>query len=370
MRNRTLVMLVSALLLVVMSAPVRAGAASYEPPAWNPPAGQNVTTVRWGPITIPAMSGDKVGEIKNEIALDGNCNPLIDIITSCRSMKIAKPCENCYITGIMPDLVFAGTNTGVNMDTGGMLHHAVNVNFSRWDATCPPGLGDSINRLGLLQGGNERFFAAGNERTLNTLYSTGNNGYYVKAGDKWGLIYDLMNMTERPITVEFKYTFSWVPNATRVDPVWLDIDQCGDSERSIPAGYSDSHWITIAARAGTLVAVGGHAHDHSISVSLENATKNRYFCTSVAGYAPDSMDVPAGPGAGTDGHPASANTVTTDGHPNAPLMAYMGSVSDFSTCEPNLSFSLGDRIRVHTQYNEPAAYDSAMGIMVAFVRWR
>ncbi|MEV1240465.1 hypothetical protein ACIBO2_04330 [Nonomuraea sp. NPDC050022] len=124
------------------------------------------------------------------------------------------------------------------------------------------------------------------------------------------------------------------------------------------------------ARAGTLVAVGGHAHDHSISVSLENATKNRYFCTSVAGYAPESMDVPAGPGAGTDEHPASANTVTTDGHPNAPLMAYMGSVSDFSPCEPNLSFSLGDRIRVHTQYNEPAAYDSAMGIMVAFVRWR
>ncbi|MFI9843643.1 hypothetical protein ACIHFD_41855 [Nonomuraea sp. NPDC051941] len=99
----------------------------------------------------------------------------------------------------MPDLVFAGTDTGVNMDTGGMLHHVVNVDFSRWDVTCPPGFGDVINQLGLLQGGNERFFAAGNKRTLNTLYTTGNNGYHVKAGDKWG-----------------------------------------DSERSVPAGYSDS----------------------------------------------------------------------------------------------------------------------------------
>ncbi|MFG1679300.1 hypothetical protein ACGFNP_03945 [Nonomuraea sp. NPDC049269] len=44
----------------------------------------------------------------------------------------------------------------------------------------------------------------------------------------------------------------------------------------------------------------------------------------------------------------------------------MGSVSDFSICEPNLSFSLGDRNRVHTQYSEPTAYNSSMGIMVAF----
>ncbi|MEW1839392.1 hypothetical protein AB0392_15690 [Nonomuraea angiospora] len=184
------------------------------------------------------MTGEEPGEVKNEIALDGNCSPLIGLITSCRSMKIAKPCENCYITGVMPDLVFAGTDTGVNMDTGGMLHHVVNVNFSRWDVTCPPEFGDVINRLGLLQGGNERFFAA---------------------GDKWGL-------------------------------------QCGDSERSVPAGYSDSHWTTTVPRSGTLVAVGGHAHDRSISVSLQNVTKNRYSCTSLAGYAPDSTYLPAGPG--------------------------------------------------------------------------
>lgn len=42
-----------------------------------------------------------------------------------------------------------------------------------------------INQLGLVQGGNERFFAAGNERTINRLYSTGNYGYHVKAGDMW-----------------------------------------------------------------------------------------------------------------------------------------------------------------------------------------
>jgi hypothetical protein len=244
----------------------------------------------------------------------------------------------------------------------------VNVNFSRSDPTCPPGIGNLINLLGLLQGGNERFFASGDERTINHLYTAGSYGYPVRAGDRWGLIYHLMNMMPEPVNVEFKFTFSWVRAASRVDPVWLDVDQCGDSERSIPSGYSDLHWSTRTARSGTLVAVGGHAHDYSISVSLENATRGRYSCVSVAGYAPGSPFAPAGPGPGTPGHPVAANTVTSTGHPNAPIEAYMGHISDYTTCEPNASFGFGDLIRVHAQYSHPTGDDGAMGIMVAYVR--
>jgi hypothetical protein len=359
----------SAVMLVAALLPSAASAQAYEPVPWNPPPGQNVTTVRWGPITLPAaQSEDMPGEIVNEVAVNGPCNPLIGLFTTCRSMNIAKPCEDCYITGILPDLVLAGTDTGLNMETGGMLHHVVTVNFSRPDPTCPPGLTKRINQLGLLQGGNERFFAAGNERTINRLYTAGNYGYRVNAGDRWGLIYHLMNMNPRPVTVEFKFTFSWVRAATKVDPIWLDVDQCDDSERAIPAGYSDLHWSTNVLRSGTLVAVGGHGHDGVIAVSLENVTRKRYSCTSVAGYGPDSMYAPAGPGAGTAGHPVSANTVTTSGHPNAPIEAYMGSVSDFTICEPNLSFGFLDQIRVHASYNHPTGTDGAMGIMVAYVR--
>ncbi|MEV4113450.1 hypothetical protein [Nonomuraea sp. NPDC049695] len=356
--------------VVLMAALLPSAAhAAYEPPAWDPPADQNVTTVRWGPIPIPAaQSDDMPGEVVNQVAVNGPCNPLIGLFTSCRTLNITKPCEDCYLTGIMPDLVFAGTDTGVNMMTGGMLHHVVLVNFSRPDSTCPPGLTKRINQLGLIQGGNERFFAAGNERTLNRLYAAGNYGYQVKSGDRWGLIYHLMNMNPEPISVEFKFTFSWTRSATKVDPIWLDVDQCDDSERPIPAGYSDLHWSTTVLRSGTLVAVGGHAHDYSIAVSLENVTRRRYSCVSVSGYAPDSMFAPAGPGPGTAGHPASANTVTSTGHPNATLDEYMGSVSDFSSCQPDLTFGFLDQIRVHATYNHPTGDDGAMGIMVAYVR--
>jgi hypothetical protein len=67
-----------------------ASAQSYEPPTWNPPVGHNVTTVRWGPITLPAAENGMEGEVHNEIAIDGSCSPFIGLFASCRSMRIAK----------------------------------------------------------------------------------------------------------------------------------------------------------------------------------------------------------------------------------------------------------------------------------------
>lgn len=360
------------LALSVTVVPSAAAQQTYQPSAWNPPAGQNVSTVRWGPITIPAAQNGQPGRVENEIAVDGSCG-ILSFFQSCRRMAIEKPFTgDAYITGMLPDLVFAGTDTSVNFATGGMLHHAVNVNFSRPDPTCFPNLfGKQISQLGAVMGGNERFFAAGNERTANDLYaSPGNYGYFVRSGDRWGLIYDLMNFKPQPIQVEFKYTFSWVRSATRADPVWLDIDQCGDSELPLPAGYSDTHWSTTALRGGTLVGAGGHAHDQSISVALEDVTKHQYPCTSVAGYAPNSAFVPIGPGLGTAGHPADTNVVTSTGHPDVSLDAYQGHVSDYTTCHPSFSFDRGDTIRLHVQYNHTNAADGDMGIMVVYVKWR
>ncbi len=378
-------------LLAALAPGVASAQPSYEPPVWKPAPGQNVTTVRWGPMTIPAAPSMEdpmasaampdhgampAGELDNQIALDGGCNPLLSTWgpvspykVSCIPMSIPKPCDDCYITGILPDLVKKGTDTSVNMNNGGMLHHVVLMNLNRQDATCPAWGGfKPINWLGLLNGGNERFFAAGNERTIAQLNTAGTYGYRVNKGDRWGLIYHLMNYTQQPMDVEFKFTFTWVRKATPVDPVWLDIDQCSDSEKKIPAGYSDLEWSTPVLRGGTLVGVGGHAHDHSIAVSLENVTKKKFSCVSVAGYAPGSTSAPSGPGPGTPGHPVKANTVTTDGHPGTSLDAYMGSVSDFSPCTPMDQWDVGDTARIHATYYHPTGVDDAMGIMVAYLK--
>ena|SRR5918996_1262808 len=364
--------LVGAVLLAAADlAPVHPAASqTYEPPPWDPPAGHNVTTVRWGPITIPAATSSGPGELDNQIAT-ANCR---FIPWNCISLPIQKPFSgDGYITGILPDLVYAGTDTSVNFDTGGMLHHVVNLNLSDPDVTCAPGFTNLINLVGLWFGGNERFFAAGNERTIGGISGPGNYGDFVDGDEQWALIYHLMNFQPEPIEVEFKYTFSWVRSGpTEVDPVWLDIDQCGDSEVSIPAGYSDRHWRTTAQQRGTVVGVGGHAHDHSIAVSVENNTKDLNYFTSVAGYAPDSPFAPVGPGPGTRGHPTAANEVTSTGHPNAPLEAHQGHISDFTTTTGtpiSLPFDRGDEIEVHATYNHPTGADDAMGIMIAYVQF-
>lgn len=164
---------------------------------------------------------------------------------------------------------------------------------------------------------NQRFFATGNERTHDgaSLTNDGSTtyGYYVAPGDEWGMIHHLMNHNPEPITVEYKYTFTWVRDAEPVTPVWFDLDQCGDSEVSIPAGYSDSHYTVPALRSGTVVALGGHAHDHSISVSLENASTGEYICVSKAGYAPGTQYKPVGPGKGTPGTPQMPTPSPTPG---------------------------------------------------------
>ncbi|RAY17150.1 hypothetical protein DPM19_03060 [Actinomadura craniellae] len=361
------------------SAAPSAAAQPYDPPTWQPIPGHNVTTVKWGPITIPAAPETQepppghdhghgpAGELKNEVAVDGTCSIFVELYSGCREMKIQKPCEDCYITGILPDLVIAGTDTSVNIETGGMLHHVVNMNISRKDPLCGPGLGKHINMLGLMQGGNERFFAAGNERTFGSVHSSGQYGYRVNAGDKWGLVYHLMNHTHQPLTVEFKYTFTWVKSAKQAHPYWLDIDQCGNSEKEVPAGYSDTHYEARLWRRGTVLSLGGHGHDGILGVSLENASNGKWYCTSIPGYEAGTPHGPAGPGAGTPGHPAEAHVLTRTGHPNAPLSSYHKTVANFTTCEPDMPIAFFDKVRMHTTYNMRDVDPGAMGIMVVYI---
>lgn len=330
------------------------------------------TTIRWGPIDLPAATSEGPGEVHNELAgVDGFSAFLLGFFTELADYDVNKPCEDCYITAIEPNLVLADGTTG-NYNNGTMLHHVVNLNFSRPDITCRPDLFSSqtIKALGGAAGGNERFFAAGNERTIVNMAD--GYGYYVAAGDEWGLTYHVMNMQPQPKTVYFEYTFTWEPasqsSVDRVRPIWVDIDQCNDSEVTVPPGYSDVHWAWDADRTHKVTDIGGHVHNYGISIAWKNEDRNRNICTSVAGYAAGSPFAPTGPGTGADAeHPVGFNTVSSD---PLGLANYNGNIADMTTCSAGSSAPTnykGDLMQAHTQIYRPDETDHDMGIMIGFL---
>lgn len=266
--------------------------------------------VRYGPYTVPAGTMSDPGMISNQLKLG-----------------VQRPCSDCYITSFTPDLVYAD-GTKATMDTGAMLHHAVLASQWRKDATC----GNSW--LGLA---GERFFASGNERTAIS-FPPG-YGYRVRWYDSWNLLVDLMNhsTTAKTVYVQLKVTYrpAW-ESVKPLKPVWLDIDQCGDSQYSIPAGYSDTHRDWTVNVPGKVVAMLGHVHGYGRAVEATNESKGgTSICRSVATL--DPMD---------------------------PTM-----VQSMSTCtgDPLATLTTGQTIRLHSQYNSPQPANDVMGIMLGYI---
>jgi hypothetical protein len=273
-------------------------------------AATSTRIVRYGPYTIPAGTETEPGMIHNRIRL-----------------AVSRPCLDCYITSFTPDLVY-GDGSRAAMDTGAMLHHAVLTSQFRQDATC------SGTWLGLA---GERLFASGDERTAITLPD--GYGYPVRWYDSWNLLVDLMNHTtsEKTVYVQVKYTYRPSSDSVKpVKPVWLDIDQCGDSEYSIPPGASDTHWDWNVNVPGKVVAMLGHVHGHGVAVEATNESRGgASICKSVATLDP------------------------TDPH----------SVLEMSTCtgDPLARLRSGDRVRLHSMYLSSHAADDVMGIMLGYI---
>ncbi len=273
-------------------------------------ASTTVKTVWYGPFTVPGGTMADPGMIHNRLLFG-----------------VKRPCSDCYITSFTPDLVY-GTGTRATMDTGMMLHHTVFTSQWRSDATC------SGNLLGLA---GERFFASGNERTAISFPS--GYGYRVRWYDSWNMLVDLMNHSTQDQTVYIKVTYTVRPSwesVQRLKPVWLDIDQCGDSEYNIPAGYSDTHWNWWVNVPGKLVAMLGHVHGYGLAVEATNESQGgKSLCRSNATL--DPMD---------------------------PTM-----VMEMSTCTGNPIATLhqGDLVRLHSMYDSPVAENDVMGIMLGYI---
>jgi Stress up-regulated Nod 19 len=122
----------------------------------------------------------------------------------------------------------------------------------------------------------------------------------------------------------------------RLKPVWLDLDPCGDSEYSIPAGPSDTHWDWTVNVPGKVVAMIGHLHGHGIAIEATNESQGgKLIYRSDATLDPD------------------------DAH----------SVVAMSTCvgDPVAVVKQGRIVRLHSVYDSPQAADDVMGIMLGYI---
>jgi len=271
------------------------------------------TEVRYGPFALPpAGAGGDADHA--DIALP----------------SLQKPCTNCFLLGIEPDLVYAD-GTSANLDTGMMLHHAVLFAAGRPDATCGPDQ-PFPGKLG------QRFFASGNERTSGQLPP--GFGYYVDNGN-WSGLFHVMNHSSVPKTVWFRMKVRWSPAAAGgvrpVTPIWLDMNNCQTSEYKVPAGPSSSHWTWTSNLTGRIVSTGGHVHNGGIRTTLTNQTTGDQICTSWAGWGRKA--------------------------------AYQGSIESMSVCSWDRvgTVKKGEVLDLESVYDAPQPVPDAMGIMMAFV---
>ena len=179
-----------------------------------------------------------------------------------------KPKVDGWITRMRPDLVY--TNGTVPRVDVIHLHHAVWLNMSRKDATAP--------------GLPERFFAAGEEKTIMSLPK--GYGLDYKASDHWLLNHMIHNLTPVATQVYVELQIDFIPKnsaAARgiqpVRPIWMDVQngqiypvfnvRKGSGEKGQytypndkPAAYGGgskrNEWVSD--RDGVLVATAGHLH--------------------------------------------------------------------------------------------------------------
>jgi hypothetical protein len=127
------------------------------------------------------------------------------------------------------------------------------------------------------------------------------------------------------------------PETKTVVPVWLDVDNCADSQFGVPKGESHSLWRWKSNMTGRIVGTGGHVHDGGVSISLTNDTTKQRMCTSYAGY-------------GTKPE-------------------YMGTVESMSICANDRigTVKAGENLLVDAYYNTRQAAGDVMGIMIAYI---
>jgi hypothetical protein len=321
----------SAFALVVVMLGLSAGLAGCRPapPVTDPPGS---ITIKYGPYKVPKATTTTMGMIENAFAFG-----------------VQKACSNCFITNMQAGLT-TEDGANANVSQGLWLHHMVLFDSSKQDVTCTNSSGAPIG-VGAL---GQRFFSSGNERTPTKF--GGSYGYRQGAADKWNLIYDLMNMTAQErsvyVTVKFDYVPDTTPGYKDITPMWLDINQCGTSERPAKTGQYSYDYSTAMKGNGKLLGIAGHLHDGGTHITIDQ--NGQLVCDSVATYG------------------GSPDYIETASSIHMPGMAHISSMSrcQGTAEQPVATVRTGDTIKLTAYYDSNAhmqmGTDPVMGIAIGF----
>lgn len=240
------------------------------------------------------------------------------------SVELRKPCADCYVTGLVPRLVYAD-GSRADMSTGVMLHH-----FGLYDPAGPDPAGQKCAY-------GRPAFGAGDERAP-WLVTPAGFGLPMKPGPWTGFV-EIMNHSDEPREVFLEADVYSVPASTPgmgdVTPVLLSVGAaCSGMEYKAPAGRSATSMTWTSTMTGRVVWGIGHVHPGGIGVVLDNLSTGRRICASEAGYG------------GAD-------------------KALAGMVTSMSTCSWDRLGAVrkGDKLRIISLYDSPHALSDAMGIM-------
>ena len=157
----------------------------------------NVTTVRLGPFAL--LPNDPGHAAPAPVSRRSRGSPPAQL-NLCRSSACRRPCQDCYVLGLQPDLVYAD-GSPANLDTGpdapprGLDRHRAAT-----DPVCSAG--SLIGTLG------HRVFASGNERTG----FSAPEGFGMPVGrGVWGGAVELMNTSTDLKLVYIQLTSRWLP---------------------------------------------------------------------------------------------------------------------------------------------------------------
>jgi stress up-regulated protein Nod 19 len=261
-----------------------------------------------------------------------------------------------------------GTNANIN--EGMWLHHLVlfNMGPGREDATCKQtNVSLPHVTVGSTSRDAERFFAAGNERTVANFTGWGveDAGYKIRSTDKFAALIELMNETTEDKVVYLTITYDVVdghPFKDDIKTVWFDVRNCGPSDIEPPEGknqFSLSYNWT-ANMDGEVIGSIGHLHDGGLDTTLSiDGVKT---CKNVAEY-----------GTKTEYIQKSAK-----GHHSAGSLAH---ISNLQACYgnqiPHKDMKKGQNWVLTANYDfdqrtgmkrEDGAWDEVMGIAIMYVR--
>jgi plastocyanin len=242
------------------------------------------------------------------------------------------PSEEGYVVGLRAEVVDARGHVQGRRRV--MLHHIVIAKLGARDATCG--------------GQTERFYAEGEERT--ELRLPPGYGYPNSGTDRWGLLYMLMNHTNRALTGFVRYRVEYVvgEQLTPVMPVWLDVRNCTGPDPSFDVPGTGGRFSVYARTAswtapesGVIVSAGGHLHGGGIRLELDNTT------------------------CGTD---VFVSQPTWGGPVPHPILHEPGPthMSQFTSAR-GVPVAAGQTLRLRAVYDDGSPHTRAMGIMLLYV---